>query len=207
MTDFACQLPVRLFLKTVMPLNLDPQPLIPAFADVQQAGSRIRQFIHRTPVMTSETLNELTGCQLFFKCEHLQKSGSFKIRGAMNAVSQLTEQERARGVVTHSSGNHAGALALAAKTFQTRAHIVMPSNSSRVKKAAVESYDGIVIECEPTLAARLQVCEEVRLKTGAVVVPPFNHPRIITGQGTCAMELMEQVPELDTIVAPSAAAV
>lgn len=172
------------------------------FADVEAASRRIGRHIHRTPVLASESLDRATGCRLFFKCENLQKSGSFKIRGAMNAVAQLSPAELSAGVVTHSSGNHAGALSLAAKTFGTTAHIVMPSNSSEVKKAAVRSYGGHITECEPTLEARITVSEDVRRQTGAKLIPPFDHPHIIAGQGTCAMEFHNQVPTLDVIVAP-----
>jgi threonine dehydratase len=170
--------------------------------DVKLAANRIRRHIHRTPVLTSETLSEMAGCHLFFKCENFQKSGSFKIRGAMNAVAQLTNEELAKGVVTHSSGNHAGALALAAKTFGTQAHIVMPSNSSEVKKAAVKGYGANIVECEPTLEARLSVSEEVRVQTGSTMIPPFDHPHIIAGQGTCAFEFLEQASSIDVLVAP-----
>jgi threonine dehydratase len=172
------------------------------FADVESASRRICRYIHRTPVLVSESLDSATGCRLFFKCENLQKSGSFKIRGAMNAVAQLAPDQRSRGVLTHSSGNHAAALALAARTFGTTANIVMPSNSSEVKKAAVRSYGGVITECEPTLDARMTVSEELRQQTGGIMVPPFDHPHIIAGQGTCAMEFHEQVPTLEVIVAP-----
>ncbi len=173
-----------------------------SFVDVESASRRISRYIHRTPVLVSESFNRSSGCRLFFKCENLQKSGSFKIRGAMNAVSQLTPGQLNTGVVTHSSGNHAAALALAARTFGTTAHIVMPSNSSEIKKAAVRNYGGLITECEPTLEARITVSEEVRQRTGAIMIPPFDHPHIIAGQGTCAKEFHEQVPSLDVIVAP-----
>ena len=173
-----------------------------SIADVESASQRICRYIHRTPVLVSNCLDQETGCRLFFKCENLQKSGSFKIRGAMNAVAQLGTDQLSRGVVTHSSGNHAAALAMAAKTFGTSAHIVMPSNSSEIKKAAVRTYGGLITECEPTLEARLEFAAKVRQQTGAIMIPPFDHPHIIAGQGTCAKEFHEQVPTLDVIVAP-----
>lgn len=173
-----------------------------SIGDVQRAASRIARYVHRTPVLTCQTIDRLVGANVFFKCENLQKSGAFKFRGAINAISQLTPEELARGVVTHSSGNHAGALASAAQIFGAKAFIVMPSNSSEIKKAAVRSYGGRITECEPTLAARLSVAEQVRTETGAVLIPPFDHAHIIAGQGTAALEFFQQVPELDTIIAP-----
>ena len=178
-----------------------PTPAI-TFDEVREAAKRIAPYAHRTPVVTCQAINERLGASLFFKCENLQKSGAFKFRGAINAVSQLTDDQKKRGVVTHSSGNHAGALALAAKLFNTKAHIVMPSNSSEIKRAAVREYGGLVTDCEPTLQARLDVANRVEQETGAVMIPPFNHPHIIAGQGTAAMEFLELTPQLDTIIAP-----
>ncbi len=172
------------------------------FDDVEQAAIRIAPYAHRTPVLTCHTIDDLVGANVFFKCENLQKSGAFKFRGAINALSQLSPDELKRGVVTHSSGNHAGALASAAKLFGTNAFIVMPSNSSEIKKAAVNSYGGQITECDPTLAARLEVASSVQKETGAIMIPPFDHPHIIAGQGTAAMELIQQVPQLDAIIAP-----
>jgi threonine dehydratase len=139
---------------------------------------------------------------LFFKCEHLQKAGAFKFRGACNAVMKLPPEIAARGVVTHSSGNHAGALALAAQLRGIPAHVVMPRNASPVKRRAVEEYGGRVVECEPTLAAREATAAAVLSETGGVLVPPYDHPDVIAGQGTAALELLEQVPGLDALVAP-----
>lgn len=170
--------------------------------DVKRAARNIAGHAHRTPVLTCQTLNERAGQQLFFKCENLQKAGAFKFRGAVNSVAQLKPGQLARGVVTHSSGNHAGALALAAKLYRTTAYIVMPSNSMRVKREAVLEYGGKVISCEPTQAARLETARQVQEDTGAVLVPPYNHPNIIAGQGTVALEFLQQVPNLDYMVAP-----
>ncbi|MCI0641695.1 MAG: pyridoxal-phosphate dependent enzyme [Gemmataceae bacterium] len=173
-----------------------------SLADVRRAAERIAGKAHRTPVATCATLDRLAGRQLFFKCEHLQKVGAFKFRGACNAVDKLSEEEAARGVVTHSSGNHAQALALAAKLRGIAAHIVMPSTASPVKKRAVADYGGRIVECAPTLAAREEVTAKVQAETGALLIPPYNHPDIIAGQGTVALELLEQFPGLDAIVAP-----
>ncbi len=172
------------------------------FVDVQAAANRIRSYVHRTPVLTCEAINKRVGCNIFFKCENFQKSGAFKFRGAINSVAQLSEADLASGVVTHSSGNHAGALSLAARIFGTKAHIVMPSSSSEIKKAAVREYGGVITECEPTLAARMSEAARIQNETGAVLIPPFDHAHVIAGQGTAALELIEQVPELDMIVAP-----
>lgn len=170
--------------------------------DARAAAARLQPYIHPTPVITSQTFDQRTGCRLHFKCENLQKTGSFKIRGAINAVAQLDSEMLSRGVVTHSSGNHAAALAYAARLFRTTAHIVMPSNSSAIKKEAVKNYDGQIIECEPNLESRLSVAAEVQAQTGATMIPPFDHPHIIAGQATCALEFLQQVPQLDFMLAP-----
>jgi threonine dehydratase/serine racemase len=169
---------------------------------VQAAARRLAGLTHRTPVMTCETLDRLAGRALFFKCENLQKVGAFKFRGACNAVRKLSAEMAARGVVTHSSGNHAQALALAAKLHGIPAHIVMPRNATPVKRRAVEEYGGRVIECEPTLAARESTAAAVLAETGGTLIPPYDHPDVIAGQGTAALELLEQVPGLDALVAP-----
>jgi threonine dehydratase len=171
-------------------------------ADVQDAARRIARQVHRTPVMTCATLDRLAGRALFLKCENLQKVGAFKFRGACNAVARLTPEAAARGVVTHSSGNHAQALALAARLRGIAAHIVMPSNAPAVKRRAVEGYGGRVIECVPTLAAREETAAAVIAETGATLIPPYDHPDIIAGQATAALELLEEVPDLDAIVVP-----
>ncbi len=170
--------------------------------DVKRAARNIASHAHRTPVLTCQTFNERSGQQLFFKCENLQKGGAFKFRGALNSVAQLKPGQLARGVVTHSSGNHAGALALAAKLFGTTAYIVMPSNANRVKRDAVLEYGGKVISCQPNQESRLATAKQVQEDTGAVLVPPYNHPQIIAGQGTVALEFLQQVPNLDYMVAP-----
>src|SRR5947209_5921803 len=170
--------------------------------DVLDARVRISSFIHRTPVATCATLDRLAGRRLFFKCEHLQKAGAFKFRGALNAVLRLPEEIAARGVVTHSSGNHAQALALAARLRRIPAHIVMPSTAQAVKRRAVEEYGGRVVVCEPTLAARETTAAAVQAETGATLIHPYDHPDVIAGQGTAALELLEQVPDLDAVVTP-----
>jgi len=169
---------------------------------IREAARRIASQAHRTPVATCATLDRLAGRALFFKCEHLQKVGAFKFRGACNAVAKLTDEQARRGVATHSSGNHAQALALAAQLRGIAAHIVMPNNATPVKRRAVEGYGARVIPCEPTLLARETTVAAVLAETGATLIPPYNHPDVIAGQGTAALELLEQVPELDAIVAP-----
>src|SRR5438105_2809815 len=143
---------------------------------VREAAARIAGFVHRTPVMTSETLDRLAGRHVFFKCENLQKTGAFKYRGATNAVQKLSDAAAANGVVTHSSGNHAQALALAARVRGIAAHIVMPRSAPQVKRRAVEDYGARVVLCDPTLAARETTTAEVQAQTGAVLIPPYNHP-------------------------------
>ena len=170
--------------------------------DIQQAARRIESYIHRTPVLTNESLNQIVGAQVFLKCENMQKVGAFKFRGASNAVFSLNGEEAACGVCTHSSGNHAQALALAAKMRGIPAYIVMPENAPSVKKNAVVGYGGQITFCEPTLQARERTLEQIRLETGANVVHPYNDERVIAGQGTAALELLEEVPDLDVIIAP-----
>ncbi len=171
-------------------------------ADVRAAADRIRPFVSHTPVHTSGTMDHLSGRRLFFKCENFQKTGSFKYRGATNAVQKLDAATAARGVVTHSSGNHAQALALAAKVRGIPATVVMPRTSAAVKKQAVIGYGGRVIECEPTVTDRLRVVNEIAAETGATLIPPYDHPDVIAGQGTAALELLADVPELDAVVVP-----
>ena len=174
-------------------------------AAVREAAARIAGVVHRTPVMTSETFDRLAGRRVFFKCENLQKVGAFKYRGATNAVLKLSDTAAAKGVVTHSSGNHAQALALAARVRGIPAYVVMPTTAPAVKKAAVEGYGGIVTLCEPTLAAREETAARLVKETGATLIPPFDHADVIAGQGTAALELLEDVPELDAVVVRSAA--
>jgi threonine dehydratase len=179
---------------------MTPTPYACNIADVHAAAARIKGIVHRTPVMTSETFDRLANRRVYFKCENLQKVGAFKYRGATNAVLKLTDAEAARGVVTHSSGNHAQALALAARVRGIPAYIVMPKTAPAVKKAAVEGYGGVVTLCEPNLAAREETAARLVKETGATLIPPFDHPDVIAGQGTAALELLEEVPDLDAVV-------
>lgn len=172
------------------------------YADIEAAARRIEGWIHHTPVVTSRLLDALAGRRLYFKCENLQRVGAFKFRGASNAVLSLSDSEAERGVVTHSSGNHAQALALAAHLRGIPAHIVMPSNAPAVKRRAVEAYGGRIVECEPTLAAREATAARVVAETGAVFVHPYDNPHVIAGQGTAALELLAEVPQLDAILVP-----
>ncbi len=169
-------------------------------AAIRAAANRIRPHVHRTPVLTCASLDALAGRALFFKCENLQRTGSFKMRGAANAVFSLDAEAQKRGVVTHSSGNHAQALALAARDRGLRAVVVMPHTASSMKRQAVLDFGAEVIDCENTLADREASAQRVVDQTGATLVPPFDHPLVITGQGTVALELLEDVPELDAIV-------
>ena len=175
--------------------------------DIQQAAQRIAGHVHETPVLTSRTMDELASRdgvarQLFFKCENLQRIGAFKIRGAMNAVLALDEETAKRGVVTHSSGNHAQALALAARTRGISAHIVMPSNSPAVKCDAVRGYGGQIVFCEPTQASREANAKRIAQETGATLIPPYDDEAVIAGQGTIALELFASHPELDAVIVP-----
>jgi len=169
---------------------------------VRAAAQRLQGVAHRTPVATCATLDRLAERCLFFKCEHLQRVGAFKFRGAWNAIAQLPAEIAARGVVTHSSGNHAQAVALAAKLRGIAAHIVMPSTASAVKRRAVEEYGGRVITCAPMLEARESMAAAVLAETSGTLIPPYDHPDIIAGQGTAALELLDQVAHLDAIVVP-----
>jgi len=174
----------------------------PDFNTIQQAAKRIERYIHRTPVYKSENLNNLVEAEVYFKCENLQKAGAFKSRGAVNAVFSLTEKEIEKGVCTHSSGNHAAALARAASLRNANAHIVMPRNSSKVKIAAVKNYGGKITFCEPNLDSRESTLGEVKGNTGAIEVHPYNNYTIIAGQATAAKELLEEVNNLDILMAP-----
>jgi threonine dehydratase len=169
---------------------------------IRAAAQRLDGVAHRTPVATCATLDRLAGRRLFFKCEHLQRVGAFKFRGAWNAIAQLPADVAARGVVTHSSGNHAQAVALAARLRGVAAHIVMPRTASAVKRRAVEEYGGHVVTCEPTLPARESTAAAVLAETGGTLIPPYDHPDVIAGQGTAALELLDQVSQLDAIVVP-----
>ncbi len=172
------------------------------FPTILSARDRIQSHIHRTLVLTSSRLNEASGASLFFKCENFQKIGAFKARGATNAVFSLDDATARRGVATHSSGNHGAAVARAANLRGIPAHIVMPSNSAKVKIRAVESYGARVVFCEPTEEARESVCADVIAKTGATLIHSFENPDVIAGQGTAVVELLEDVPDLDLVMCP-----
>ena len=174
----------------------------PNIDNIRHAAQRINPYVHRTPVMTCESLNQIVGAQVFLKCENLQKVGAFKFRGACNAIFSLSANEAAHGVVAHSSGNHAQALALAARLRGIPAYIVMPDNAPSVKKAAVAGYGGIITLCEPTLAARESTQAQVVADTGATVVHPYNNEHVIAGQGTAALEILHDIPNLNVILAP-----
>ncbi len=175
---------------------------LPDYEDVERAYSLIAPMVHRTPVLTSISVNEITGGNIFFKCENLQKVGAFKFRGASNAVFSLSEEDARKGVATHSSGNHAAALALAARMRGIPAHIVMPSTSPEIKKRAVAGYGGIITLCEPTLQARESTLNEVVRQTGATIVHPYDNFFVIAGQGTAAKEFIEDAGPFDLIIAP-----
>ena len=170
--------------------------------DIEAAHERIRPLIHRTPVFTNSSLNKLSGAELYFKCDNFQKVGSFKIRGATNTVEQLTIEELNRGVATTSSGNHGAALSMAVTRRGGKTKVVMPNNTPEIKVNNVERNGGEVVWCEPEQESRESVLKELIEKTGAVVVHPYNDERIMAGQGTCAKELLEDYPDLDTIVSP-----
>jgi threonine dehydratase len=175
---------------------------LPALTDIQAAHSRIRPFIHYTPVLTSGQLNKMFDCELYFKCENLQKVGAFKFRGATNAVLLLSDEEKKRGVVTHSSGNHAAALALAASMNGVKANIVMPETAPAVKKNAVAGYGAEITYCKPTLQAREETTRLIMERTGAALVHPYDNFNVICGQGTAALELLADKPDIDFVIAP-----
>ena len=170
--------------------------------DIAEAHERIKPFIHRTPVLTSESINAIAGCSIYFKCENFQKIGAFKARGGLNAVMSLPEEIRKKGVVTHSSGNHAQAVALAAKMCEIPAYIVMPKTAPEVKKKAVAGYGAQITFCEPTQASREENAARILEETGASFVSPYNDYHVITGQGTAAIELLEEAPTLDAMLTP-----
>lgn len=176
--------------------------IVPTWDDAVAAHERAAPHIHRTPVLTSSFLNQLAGCELFFKCENFQKAGAFKVRGASNAVFGLSEEQAAKGVATHSSGNHALSLSYAAGRRGIPCHVVMPRTAPQAKKDAVRGYGGQITECEASTSSREAVFAEVQARTGADFVHPYNDPRVIAGQATCSRELMEQVEGLDAVVAP-----
>jgi len=174
----------------------------PDFNDVKKAAKRISPHAHNTPVLQSAWFNRQTGGNLYFKCENFQKVGAFKFRGACNAILNLPEEEGIKGIVTHSSGNHAQAVALASKMAGYPASIVMPENAPKVKVNAVREYGADIVFCESTIDSREETAHQVIQKTGATFIHPYNHPDVIAGQGTCAMELLKEFPDLDMILAP-----
>lgn len=175
---------------------------LPTFADIVKAHQLIEPYIHRTPVMSSRSINQITGAELFFKCENFQKVGAFKFRGACNSVFSLTDEEAKNGVCTHSSGNHAAALALAARMRGIPSYIVMPETAPQIKKVAVEGYGAQITFCEATLAARESTLKQVAEKTGATEIHPYNYFNVICGQATAAKELIEETGPLDVVMAP-----
>ena len=188
--------------KPLYTMSSTNQLYIPTFEDVKAAHKRIAPYIHRTPVLTSSYFNNLSGAELFFKCENFQKAGVFKVRGACNAVFGLSDEKAAKGVATHSSGNHALSLSYAAGRRGIKATVVMPRTAPEAKKAAVRGYGGEVLECEPSTAAREEMLNELVARTGADFVHPYNDHRVIAGQGTCSLELYQDIEALDAVVAP-----
>ncbi len=184
-----------------MPLS-DPAHTIPSFADLHDAAARIAPLARRTPVFSSQSLNALAGCELYFKCENLQRMGAFKFRGAANAVFSLSAAEAERGVVTQSSGNHGAAIALACRLRGIVAHVVVPRSAPRIKLAAIREFGAHIIPCEVAQAARDAATAEVLADTGGSLVHPFNDARVIAGQGTATLELLGEVPGLDSVLAP-----
>jgi threonine dehydratase len=170
--------------------------------DIIAAHDRIIDVVTKTPVMTSRTVDQMAQCKVFFKCENFQRAGAFKFRGAFNAVSQLDDDERRRGVITHSSGNHAQALALASSILGVKAVVVMPRNSPRVKIEATRGYGAEVVLCEPTLESRTATAQKLVAKHGYVIIHPYNNERVIAGAGTAALELIEEIGPLDCVLAP-----
>ena len=176
--------------------------MFPALKDVQAAVKRIAPYVHNTPVLTSSTIDSMLKATVYFKCENFQRGGAFKIRGAVNAILQLSEDERARGVITHSSGNFAAALALAASALDTKAYIVMPSNAPKVKRDAVAGYGAQIIDCQPTLKSRESTLIAQQKKKGATFIHPSNDMNVILGHATAVMELAKEVEQLDVVIAP-----
>ncbi len=172
------------------------------YQDIAEAAGRIRLLVHKTPVFTSGSINTILGAGIYFKCENFQKVGAFKFRGATNAVLGLDNVSKRKGVATHSSGNHAAALALAASMHMIPSYIVMPENAPEIKKRAVAGYGAKIYFCKPTLEAREQTLEQVVNKTGAVFIHPYDNDKVIAGQGTAALELLDQIPAPDIVIAP-----
>ncbi len=175
---------------------------LPSYSDIEAAAKRLSGFAHKTPVLQSTFFNQLTGAELYFKCENFQKVGAFKFRGAFNAISQLSKEDGKKGIITHSSGNHAQAVALASKKNGYKATIVMPENAPKVKVNAVRDYGAEIVFCESTIESRQETTDQIISETGAKFVHPYNNSDVIAGQGTSAKELLEEVPDLDIIIAP-----
>ncbi len=180
----------------------EPTARIPDFADIERAARRLDGLAHRTPVLTSGYFDRLTGGQLFFKCENFQKVGAFKFRGACNAIGALEPEQGRRGILTHSSGNHGQAVALAARLNAYPATVVMPENAARIKIEAVREYGAEIVFCEPTTPAREAAVQRLLDQRGGVFIPPYDHADVIAGQGTAALELMQEIPDLDIVLAP-----
>src|SRR5580704_12156539 len=196
--------PTLFYTSSMVTSNPSPEQPVTAvtWEVIVAAHERIKPRIHRTPVLTSSSIDAIAGAQLFFKCDNFQKTGSFKIRGATNAVFSLTEEEVRRGVVCHSSGNHGAALACAATWRGIPAWIVMPKNAPAIKCRAVEAYGGKITFCEPKVSARAETAARVRAETGAALIHPYDDDRIIAGQATAAKELLEKVRDLDAVLTP-----
>lgn len=175
---------------------------LPGKTEIELAAARIKPYLHYTPVLKSNAINQIAGCTIFFKCENMQKAGVFKSRGATNAVFSLSEEDLLKGVATHSSGNHAAALSLAASLRNTKAQIVMPENSNKAKIRAVETYGGNITFCKPTLQAREETLASIIEATGAIEIHPYNDYRIIAGQATATVELLEQTTDLEIVMSP-----
>jgi threonine dehydratase len=175
---------------------------VPSLSDIKRAHQRISRFVERTPILNSQSINEISGAEVFFKCENFQKTGSFKMRGASNAIFSFRPEERENGFATHSSGNHAQAVAYAAKEAGSKAYVVMPKDAPEVKKNAVRDYGGEIVFCEPNEKSRVDTCDNIIKQTGAIFIPPFEHSDIIAGQATCAKELIEETDSLDIIMTP-----
>lgn len=178
------------------------EPVAPTYSDILAAAARIAPLAHATPVLRSRAIDKLAGCELHFKCENLQRGGAFKFRGASNAVFSLSDEDVARGIVTQSSGNHGGAIALAARLRGATATVVAPHNTPQVKLAAIRAYGAQIVHCEPDQASRDATTAQVLAQTGGVLVHPFNDPRVIAGQGTATLELLASAPTLDAVIAP-----
>ena len=186
----------------IEPASAVADPAAPTYSDILAAAARIAPHAHATPIMRSRVIDEAAGCELHFKCENLQRGGAFKFRGACNAVFSLSDEEVARGIVTQSSGNHGGAIALAARLRGGRATVVALHNTPKVKLAAIRAYGADIVHCEPEQSARDAATAQVLARTGGVLVHPFNDPRVIAGQGTATLELLASAPQLDTVIAP-----